>query len=158
MGQNKMLSGKLTKRVDLNKLTETDFVLSGQFRVVDENYHGWRLGPEFRQKGNDAYVNFDQLFPDNRFHECYELIVQTPDCSEVVGSGYLHKSRREDVSFGVRSGIEEGRLHINSFPVWFNLLNDADEPIVDGPADFVFVKVSPWHSERDNQRQRVLCD
>lgn len=152
-----MICKELPKQVDLDKLTEADFVLRGQFRVVDESYQRWKFRLEFRRKGTDIYVAFDLLFPDSRFHECYELIVQIPGRSVVIGSGYLHKSSNGDVSFGVRSEIEGQKgLYINSSPVWFNLLNEDHKLIVDGPADFIFVKVSPEHKERDNQRQRVL--
>ncbi|MDP3733631.1 MAG: hypothetical protein Q8R37_00210, partial [Nanoarchaeota archaeon] len=113
--------------------------------------------PEFRQEGADTYVPIDQLFPQDKFHNCYELIVQTPDNSEVVGRGYLHSSQRKDVSFGILSRIigQENVYH-NSSPVWFDLLNDNNQPIVEGSIDLIFVKVSPWYNERDAQRQRVL--
>lgn len=160
-----MTRKELPKRVDLEKLTQDDFRLRGEFRVRPEIYHGWKLTPEFRQEGTDAYVPLDQLIPEDKFNTCYELVVQTPDRSEVVGSGYLHRSLRGDVSFGVRSGIirsgmeeEQKKEYLNSSPVWFPLLNEEHNPIVKSPADFIFVKASPWHSQRDAQRQRVLYD
>lgn len=154
-----MICGKLAQRVNLEKLTKNDFRLGGEFRVVDESYHGWSMRPEFRQEGKDNYVPLDQLFLEDRFHQCYELIVQTPDSAQVVGSGYLYRAKRGDVSLGVRSGVQGlEKVYFNSSPVWFSLLDDAHKPIVGGAVDLIFVKVSPWHSERDSQRQRVLCD
>lgn len=156
---NKQPLLRLAKQVDLEKLTQDDFRLRGNFRVRDENYHGWKMIPEFRQEGTDAYMPLDQLFPEDRFHECYELIVQTPGCSQVAGSGYLHQSQRGDVSFGVRSGfVGQERLYSNSSPVWFGLLDDNYKPIVTETVDLIFVKISPWANETDVQRQRVLCD
>jgi len=154
-----MIRGTLAQRVDLERLTQNDFRLSGKFRVVDESYHGWRMRPEFKKEGTDNYVPLDELFPQKILHQCYELIVQTPDSVQVVGSGYLHQTQRGDVSFGVRSEIQgQEQTYFNSSPVWFNLLDDAHKPTIEGPTDLLFVKVSPWHNERDAQRQRVLYD
>ena len=154
-----MIHGNLAKKVDLEQLTRNDFRLSGDFRIVDESYHEWKMKPEFRAQGTENYVPLDQLIPQDRFHQCYELIVQTPDSAQVVGSGYLHKNQRGDVSFGVRSGVQgQEQLYFNSSPVWFCLLDDANKPIVERVVDLLLVKVSPWHHERDAQRQRVLYD
>ncbi|MBI2673438.1 hypothetical protein HYX19_04200 [Candidatus Woesearchaeota archaeon] len=154
-----MTREKLTRRVDLEKLTKEDFMLRGEFRIEDERYNGWGKRPEFKPRGKLLYVLFDQLFPESVFHECYELIVQTEKSQEVIASGYLHRSKQGDVSFGVLSGIlGQNRSYHTSFPVWFKLLDPdkAYKPIISGTADLIFVKVSPWQSERDAQRQRVL--
>ena len=154
-----MIHGRLTQRVDLEKLAQDDFRLSGEFRVVDESYHRWTMRLEFKQEGTNEYVPLDQLFSQDRFHQCYELIVQTPDSARVVDSGYLHQTREGDVSLGVRSGVQgQEQVYSNSQPVWFDLLDEPHKPIVEGPVDLLFVKVSPWHNKRDAQRQRVLYD
>ncbi len=154
-----MIRENLAKRVNLEKLTKDDFRLRGEFRVLDGSYQGWRIIPEFRPEGTDAYVPIDQLFPQDRFHQCYELIVQTPDSAQVVGCGYLHQTQRGDTSFGTRSGIQgQEQVYINSSPIWFDLLDDARKPIVEGPVDLLLIKVSPWHTKRDAQRKRVLYD
>lgn len=165
-----MIPKTLEQRVDLAKLTPDDFVLRGELRFVEASYHHCSLKPEFKLTGSDVYVPFDDLFSKGQFDKCYELIVQTPERSEVVGSGYLHRieggERSGDVCFGIRNMVGTQRFYDSSFPVWFDLFKKGDiptvgkipQPIVEGPADFIFVQVSPWHQERDAQRQRVLCD
>ena len=156
-----MILGELSRRVDLSNLTETDFVLRGDFKIVEEPNKSWKLTPYLRPEGSEEYTTLDQLFSKNYFGECYELIVQTPDKAQVVGSGYLHQSRQGDVSFGVRDILPGERvMYTNSSPVWFDLMdrNNSYQPIVQGLVDLIFVKVSPRHDERDAQRQRVLGD
>lgn len=153
-----MACEKLKKQVDLEKLTKDDFVLGGRLRVVNKDYQRWRLRPEFRAEGKHAYAAFDSLFREDRFYKAYELIVQTPDSSEVVAWGYLHRSQRGDVSFGFGTGVEgQKRVYINTWPVWCYLLNDDDKPIVRGHVDLIFVNVSSRY-DRDKERRRVLCD
>ncbi len=153
-----MIRGKLEKPVDVAKLSKRDFTLRGEFSVVDENYHGWRIKPGFREEGTAAHVPLDQVFSKERFHSCYELIVQTPEYSKVAGSGYLHLSQKGDASLGVRSGVVgQERIYVNETPIWFYLLTNGDR-FVEGLVDLIFVNVSPWHAERDMQRKRVLCD
>ena len=152
-----MIYKELSDRVDLKKLTENDFILSGEFRIIDETYNGWDKKPELKQKETDIYIPFNDLFNDAKFDECYELIIQTPDFSAVVGSGFLHRSRG-DISFGVQRGIHgEEKVYDDSTPVWFSLLTDDYKPIVEGPVDLIFVKVSPYHNKRDTERKRVLA-
>ncbi|GEM_PF-4107957 len=161
-----MLQGQLDRRVDLEKLTQDDFRLRGEFRTRDESlrYEAqplWRLIPGFREEGAADYVPFAQLIPQDRLHECYELIVQTPDRTEIVRSGYLHPDQTWGVSFGIRDVSFDGQQTVhytNSAPVWLGLVDDAYNPKVNGPVDLIFVKVSPWHQERDAQRERVLHD
>ena len=112
-----MIKGILPQRVDLEKLTQEDLLFRGEFRATDENYHRWKKKPEFQEQGTETYVSFDQLFLESKFNECYELIVQTPQRCEVVGTGYLHKSREGDVNFGVRSTITGKHSYSNSSPV-----------------------------------------
>ncbi|MCK4926829.1 MAG: hypothetical protein KAS11_00040 [Candidatus Aenigmarchaeota archaeon] len=153
-----MIYKELSNRVDLKKLTEDDFILSGEFRLIDEIYKGWDKRPEFRQEGTDTYRVFDNLFNDAKFDECYELIIQTTDISAVVSSGYLYQSQEGDINFGTRSGYKgEQNIYYNSTPVWFSLLTDDHKPIVEGPVDLIFVNVSPYHNKRETERQRVLA-
>ena len=154
-----MIEGELKRRVDLEKLTQDDFRLKGEFRVKDGSYHGWRVIPEFKPEGGDTYVFFDQLFSEDRSHQCYELIIQTPDRSIVVASGYLHKSPRGDVCFGVRSGIKiqgQAQGYINSSPVWFNLLDDKHRLIIEEVADWIFVRVSHG-TMKETLRDKEFC-
>ncbi|MCK4809271.1 MAG: hypothetical protein KAS90_06625 [Candidatus Aenigmarchaeota archaeon] len=142
----------------MKKLTEDDFILSGEFRLIDEIYKGWDKRPEFRQEGTDTYRVFDNLFNDAKFDECYELIIQTTDISAVVGSGYLYQSQEGNINFSTRSGYKgEQNIYYNSAPVWFSLLTDKYEPIVEGLVDLIFVKTSPYDNEKETERQRVLC-
>ena len=97
----------LDRRVDLEKLTQDDFKISGELRVTDEPYQGYRLKPEFKLTETDTYVPLDQLFPESKFHECYQLILQTPDHTEFLGSGYLHRPEARPVSFGTRDTLRE---------------------------------------------------
>jgi len=153
-----MILKELPNRVDLKRLTEDDFILSGEFRLIDETYNGWDKRPEFKQEGTDTYESFDNLFNKAKFDECYELIVQTPDFSAVVGSGYLLKSQDGNINFGNHSGYkDEEKTYFNLTPVWFKLLTDKYEPIVEGPIDLIFVKTSPYDNEKDTERQRILC-
>ncbi len=157
-----MIPGNLAQRVDLEKLTEDDFKLSGEFRIVPETagVRKWNIRPEFKPEGEKDYVYFDKLFPEGIFHQCYELIAQTPDSVQIVGAGYLHPSRAGDVCFGIHNGIRGEQSYHNSFPVWFYLLDDATlrESRVQGVVDLIFVKSSPWDCKRDAERQRVLQD
>ena len=151
----------LDRRVDLEKLTQDDFKISGELRVTDEPYQGYRLKPEFKLTETDTYVPLDQLFPESKFHECYQLILQTPDHTEFLGSGYLHRPEARPVSFctrdTLREQILEKRVYDNASPIYFRLLDDeTNKSIVQGPVDLIFVKTSPWHNERDQSRERVL--
>lgn len=178
-----MIHRKLAKRLDLEKLTQNDFSLRGEFRVKNGCYHGWKITPDFKEEEADAYVPIDQLFPHDRFHKFYELIVQTPDSSEVVGAGHLHLSPRGDVSFGIPieeimmqepawsylsaavvqvfGGVVQERVYHSSSPIWFYLIRKLDgawKPMVEGMVDLIFVGVSSRYREGDAQRQRVLYD
>lgn len=152
-----MIFKKLLNPVDLEKLTDEDFILSGEFRLINETYNGWGKKPEFRQEGTNTYGSFDDLFTKAKFDQCYELIVQTPECLAVVGSGFLHQSQRGDVSFGNLGGFEGERVYYNLSPVWFNLLTEEYKPIVEGQVDLIFLKASPYNYIRDFERARFIA-
>ncbi len=146
---------QIPETVDLERLTSEDFVFSGEFRRSERSYHGRRFTPEFRLRGTEDFVIFDELFPQDKFNQCYELIAQTPESTRVVGSGYLHQDDKGDICFGVRRDSQPPS-YINSLPVWFYLLNEEREPIVTGDVDLIFVRVSPYHNEREEQRKRIF--
>lgn len=141
-----MIHGRLERRVDLSKLTVEDFVLSSPLKDGSNLFK------------RDGYVNLAQFVPEDKFHECYELIVQTPNSSYVAGAGYLHRSI-VGLALGVLWSVYSGqRVYVNASPIWDALLSDQRhrESIATGPVDLIFVKVSPWDYERDAQRERVL--
>ena len=153
---------ELEKRVDLMRLTERDFRLSGELRMVDGPYAEWDLKPEFKvretdARGTDAYVPLDDLFPERLLHLRYELIVQTPSSSHVLDRGYLHRRPRGSIFLGQRDPQLGG--YVNSSPVFFALMDhDTGRPLFDEPIDIFLIQVPSGHYDKDAERQRVLYD
>ena len=146
----------LPRRVDLSKLTGNDFLLQGEFRVLDEGYNGWNGKPEFRKRGMNEYVHFDSLFPLDKLESCYEMIVQTPESSRVIQGGYLHLDKGNNICLGIRETICGVKRYSGSLPVWFSLTSLNNKPIVEGEFDLILLKTSPWDNEKDSLREKVL--
>ena len=130
---------------DFTTPIEGGFMLTGEFRIEKESYHGLKLRPELKPEGGDKYAPLDELIPEGRLHKCYELTVRSPHSTLKVDSGYLHRAPDGLVSFGAKGIVREGQnpMYFNSRMIWSNLLDDNHEPIVEGPVELIFKKKSP---------------
>lgn len=147
-----MVNDKIDGKINVERISTEDYLLRGRIKIEDVPHKGYTKIFMFQPGGGDTFIPFEKLIPRSKLGQCYSVFLQDPKKTIQLRNGYLHIGSKGHVCLGIAhqafDGTKEYASYTNSFPLFFDLIDKDNKPIVDEETlvELIFLKKDPFKS------------